>query len=138
MSKSFPLILMSTLPALLAACGPSSSDVDLDGYSRKAFKSEAECRAAYKDVMAQGLQSPCARESRGSGGFIFWGPYIGRTSASSRYLGYGTGAQAGKVSSSGLEIGKNGVSNTYKAPSISRGGLSTASRASGSSSSYGG
>lgn len=132
--KTFKLGLMASLPGLLAACG-GSSDIDLDSYSRKAFKSETECRTYYKDSIKKGLSNPCDRQVRSSGGFIYWGPYYSAGTTGTRYLGY---SSPGKVSSSGLEIGKSGTVNTYKAPSVSRGGLNSTARAGSSSSSYGG
>ena len=158
MKKKFDLPLLAALPALLPAllssCGPDTPDkVDTSGMSRRAFKTEAECRAAYKTQIEQGLQNPCNREQRVGGGFIFFGPWFGSMgsissssglntgstspgtstgpipSQGTRYLGY---TPSGTVSTSGLSINPNGKASVYSAPTISRGGFSTGARGTGS------
>lgn len=47
MKKLFHLPLLTSLPLLLTACAGSDDRIDLNGYQRKAFNTEAECRAYY-------------------------------------------------------------------------------------------
>lgn len=126
MKKRFALPLLATLPTLLAACG--ADDIDLDGYKRKSFRSQTECRAYYKKEINQGLRNPCYRAS---GSALFFGPYFLASRLGTRYLGYDS---RGKVSRSGLSISPRGVPNTFRAPTVSRGGFTNSSRASGTSS----
>lgn len=160
MKKNFDLPLLAALPALLpallTACGPDTKQVDTSGMSRQAFKTQAECLAAYKTQIDQGLQNPCNRETRTGGGFVYFGPWygsMGRISTSSglntgstspgtsaapipsqgtRYLGY---TPTGTVSTTGLQVNPTGRASSYTAPTISRGGFSTGARGHSSSSS---
>lgn len=125
MSKVIHLPLLAALPALLAACG---NDQDLSRYSRTSYNSYAQCQAAYREQIRQGLQNPCQKTSRTGGGFFYFGPYILNAGGTTRYVGY---TPAGGVAATGLTSGKSGYS-TFKAPSVSRGGFTTSSRASGS------
>lgn len=123
--KKFHLPLLATaLPALLAAC---ADDVDLDGYGRRAFRTDAECRVAYKRELQRGLTNPCTGERVGSSGrVIYWGPYTSRGANGTSYLGYD---QTGKVARSGLQLSPTGRVNTYSAPTVSRGGFTSSARA---------
>ncbi|MBZ9715299.1 hypothetical protein [Deinococcus multiflagellatus] len=128
MKKHFHLPLLAALPALLAACGPD--EVDTDGYGRRAFKTETECRVAYKRERSRGLTNPCSGERVGSSSrVIYFGPYTSTSSSGTRYLDY---TSAGKVSQNGLSVSPTGRVNTYTAPTVSRGGFTTSARASGS------
>lgn len=124
MSKTFHLPLLAALPALLASCG---DDIDLDRYKRTKYTSYQQCRLANQAAIQRGLQNPCQKTSGG-----FYGPYIYLAGRTTRYLGY---TAAGALARSGLTYdSRKGSASTFKAPNVSRGGLTSTGRASSSGS----
>lgn len=130
MRKTFHLPLLAALPALLVACG--DDDLDLDRYKRTKYTSYQQCRLANQDAIQRGLQNPCQKTSGG-----FYGPYLLLRAGLTRYVGY---TRSGGVASSGLTYdSRTGKTSSFKAPGVSRGGLTSTGRASSSgSASYGG
>ncbi|WP_102126242.1 hypothetical protein [Deinococcus planocerae] len=130
MRKTFHLPLLATLPALLAACG-GDDDLDLDRYKRTSYSSYQRCLAENRVYIERGMQNPCQKSGRS-----YYGPYMYFGSSTTRYVGY---TPSGGLASTGLTYdSKKGTYGSFKAP-VSRGGFTSTSRASSSSSGgYGG
>ncbi len=129
MRKTFHLPLLAALPALLAACG--DDDLDLDRYKRVKYSSYSQCVAENRVYMERGLQNPCQKTGGG-----FYGPYMYFGGGWTRYLGY---TASGGVAPTGLQYDtKKGTYGSFKAPGVSRGGLTSTGRARSSSGSFGG
>ncbi|UQN09553.1 hypothetical protein [Deinococcus sp. QL22] len=128
MKKLFHLPLLTSLPLLLTACAGSDDRIDLNGYQRKSFNTEAECRAYYRVQIERGLTYPCERSGSGAR-FIYFGPYFLGGFTNTTYLGY---RRTGGVNSSGLQFKNGTYVGSYTAPSVSRGGFTSGSRSGGS------
>ncbi|MFC4426084.1 hypothetical protein [Deinococcus navajonensis] len=121
MRKSFQLPLLSSLPALLLACGDRD---DLGRYNRVQYSSYEQCMQANRAAVQQGLSNPCQKSGRAA-----YGPYIRYLGASTRYVGY---TASGGVATSGLNYDKQGRVSSFKAPGVSRGGFTSSARSGGS------
>ena len=129
MRKTFHLPLLAALPALLVGC---DDDDDYSRYQRLGYNSYAECLRAYQVQIAQGLGNPCYRNSSGSGGFFYYGPYFYTSGRTTRYLGY---TPSGGIDQRGLTYdAAKGRYGSFKASgvTVSRGGLTSSRRSSGS------
>jgi len=132
MKKQFHLPLLTSLPLLMTACAGSDNRIDLTGYQRNTFSSEAECRAYYGVQIERGLTNPCQRSGSGGGNggrAVYFGPYYSGTFTNTTYLGY---RRTGEVDSSGLRFKNGTYVGSYVAPTVSRGGFARSSRSGGS------
>lgn len=128
MKKTFHLPLLTSLPLLITACAGSDNRIDLNGYQRNTFNSEAECRAYYRVQIDRGLTNPCQRSSSG-GRVSYFGPYYSGPFNNTTYLGY---RSTGAVNTSGLRFKNGTYVGSYAAPTVSRGGFTSRSRSGGS------
>ncbi|WP_412029749.1 hypothetical protein [Deinococcus yunweiensis] len=118
-TKAFHLPLLASLPAVLAACGPSG--VDTNGYNRWSYASYQQCMDANRPLVTQGLSTPCQR----GGGSSYFGPHIRVNGGTRQYLGYD---RNGKTLASGVSYDPaRGTYSTYRAP-VTRGGFLGSSR----------
>lgn len=127
MKKVFVIPLLASLPALLSGC---ADNPDISRYQRVGYNSYAECMAAYRTQISQGLQNPCTQNrSFVSGGYLFYGPYLFNSGRDTRYVGYDSSGQPAR---DGLRVNTaKGTFGSFKAAGTSRGGFTSASRSRG-------
>jgi hypothetical protein len=124
MNKTIRLTLLTSIPAMLAAC--ASDVVPYGNYTRTFYPSYASCLAAY--AMIPNLLYPCVASGTG-----YYGPYVSTGGASWLYIGY--------TSSGGLYqrgISYNPTNRTYgtftpQTRKVTRGGFGSSSRSGGRS-----